>query len=276
MELKCIDEALLLVDLRLNTGERGLETYLHSFPIVTVPEVLTVQQAVSTLKPKAIYFEFDYPELQGLRELLKTRSEFPEIPVVMITSFHSENLAVWALRSRVWDYLVNPLDEREVIERVKLLKDGNSGKVQPPQPIIPKEVRFYNNRRHNKRTLAAVGYIYVNYSEKITLAQLAQLCKLCPAQFCVTFKRENGTTFQDFLLTHRIARARQLLGNTSLQITDVAYSVGFNDLSYFAKMFKRHVGLKPSAFQSDRYANGHLAARPLGEAPNNLAESMET
>lgn len=273
MQVSSIDGELLLVDFREKVDAQGIEAFLSASRVSPIHGVLNVQEAINTLKPRAIWFEYDYPELQGLRALLDTRKNFPELPIVMITGYHSENLAVWAFRNRVWDYLARPLSKRDLTSRIDLLKTRNSQQVLPPQSRIPKEVRFYE-KKQSRRTQPATNHIYTHYADKITLSTVATLCGLRPIQFCKVFKRENGTTFQGFLVAHRIGRASQLLASTSLQITDVAYLVGFNDLSYFSRMFKRHIGLKPSAFQCGQYAD--LEASPLGEASNNLAGSMKT
>lgn len=273
MQVSSIDNELLLVDFKEKVDVHGIVAFLSASRVSPIHGVLSVQEAIDTLKPRAILFEYDYPELQGLRALLDVRRSFPEIPIVMITSYHSENLAVWAFRNRVWDYLARPLNKRDLTSRIDLLKTRDRQEVLPPQSRIPKEVRSYGKNR-SRHTLPATNHIYANYAEKIELSTVAMLCGLRPIQFCKVFKRENGKTFQDFLVAYRIERASQLLVNTSFQITDVAYLVGFNDLSYFSRTFKRHMGLKPSAFQRGEYAN--LEASPLGEAPNNLAGSMKT
>lgn len=268
MKLKLIEETLILVDLKENTRESGLDVFLHQSKVSTIPRDVTIREAIYTCRPKAICFDFGYPELQGLRMLLRTRTESPEIPVLMVTALHSENLAVWALRNRVWDYLVEPLDGQEIISRIKLLSDGNGNEMLPPKTTIPKEVRFYK-KRHNKRTSVAINHIYANYSEKIRQSTLAELCDMGPIQFCITFKRENGITFQEFLLKHRIEKASQLLERASIQVTDVAYSVGFNDVSYFSRIFKRHLGVNPSQFQRRGYLESNfkhrMAAEPIAE-----------
>ena len=62
------------------------------------------------------------------------------------------------------------------------------------------------------------------------------------------FKEVHGTTFREFVIIHRIRRAEQMLCCANVSITDVAFSVGFNDLSHFAQMFRRHVGVRPSDY----------------------------
>jgi AraC-like DNA-binding protein len=179
----------------------------------------------------------------------------------MLTDYHSEPLAVWAFRTRVWDYLIKPLKPEEVIRRVtelfKLLSAGHSRETRIPQSSVhplPLEVRWSQGNGSDRAILPVVSYVEVHYPEKITLEEMARLCGLGPFQFSRLFKRLKGVTFQEFLLQHRIGKALMLLRNPRASVTDIAFAVGFNDLSHFARMFRRYVGLCPSKY---RRGNGN-------------------
>ncbi len=53
-------------------------------------------------------------------------------------------------------------------------------------------------------------------------------------------------TFRDYVVAYRLREACRLLENPTTSVSDVAYAVGFNDASYFSRMFKQRVGLAPS------------------------------
>lgn len=69
---------------------------------------------------------------------------------------------------------------------------------------------------------------------------------MSPSHFCRVFKLENGMTCVDFMLQKRIGQARTLLATTSVKET--AFAVGFNDPSYFSRVFRRQVGFCPSEY----------------------------
>ena len=101
-------------------------------------------------------------------------------------------------------------------------------------------------------TLApAVSYVAENYSEKLRLATAARLCDLSPFQFSRNFKKEHGFTFRDFVVRVRIHHAAELMKYSSVSVTEAAFVVGFNDLSYFARMFRRQHGVSPSHYRSE-------------------------
>ena len=100
------------------------------------------------------------------------------------------------------------------------------------------------------RTTAAVAHVAAHFAGKIELEQAAALCRLGATQFCRLFKMEHGESFGQFLLRFRLERACELLAHSDMLVKEVAYAVGFNDLSYFARAFKRQFGLCPRQFQT--------------------------
>ena len=70
-------------------------------------------------------------------------------------------------------------------------------------------------------------------------------------QFSRAFKREHGLTFREFLVRYRIDKARESLKNPRIRVLDSAFVAGFKDPSYFARLFKRYVGVPPSQYRLD-------------------------
>jgi AraC-like DNA-binding protein len=89
-----------------------------------------------------------------------------------------------------------------------------------------------------------------NYAEKLRMPEAARLCELSPFQFSRNFKKENGFTFRDFVVRVRIQRAAELIRQSKVSVTEAAFGVGFNDLSYFARMFRRQIGVCPSHYRT--------------------------
>ena len=78
---------------------------------------------------------------------------------------------------------------------------------------------------------------------------LADLCHVSPSEFSHAFRREQGTTFEHFLLEYRVAKARDFLAEPHMAISQVAYSAGFSDASYFSRVFRRLTGVTASEYQ---------------------------
>jgi AraC-like DNA-binding protein len=69
---------------------------------------------------------------------------------------------------------------------------------------------------------------------------------MSPFRFSREFKKTFGKTFRDYLIDYRLKEACRLLENPAATITDVTYAVGFNDPSYFSRVFKQRFGVTPS------------------------------
>ena len=94
-----------------------------------------------------------------------------------------------------------------------------------------------------------LSFIRGAHDRQITLEEMAAAADMSPQYFCTFFKQMADKTPLAYVNAYRIERAcRKLLG-TDLSITEIAYSCGFNDLSYFIKTFKAEKGMTPRAFR---------------------------
>lgn len=92
-------------------------------------------------------------------------------------------------------------------------------------------------------------FIRTNHNKQISLAGMAENAGMSLKYFCSFFKDMTGKTPVEYLNEYRIERATQKLLNSDQSVTDIAYSCGFNDLSYFIKTFKKIKGTSPGAFR---------------------------
>lgn len=92
---------------------------------------------------------------------------------------------------------------------------------------------------------AAKDYMDLNYTQSVTLDQLADLTRLSPNYLCVVFRRVVGKTPIQYLNDLRIQHACRLLGASCLNIAEVSLSVGIPDANYFARLFKQKTGFQP-------------------------------
>ncbi len=248
---------VLWVDLRSTQEQISFYHYLNrEWAVSRVSCIDKIDQKMSENSPGVVCFEYDYPDIPRLSALRQVRCLFPSIPIVMLTKQHSEALAIWALRVQVWDYLVQPFQPQELVASIATLlaADGLSKSEipYPPQRAsllsnpFPPEVRIQTAQP--KKTYPAELFVERHYHEKIYEEEVAQLCGLNAGTFSRHFKKEHKTTFREYLVNYRIFKARELLENPHVTVTDIAYTVGFNDPSYFTRMFRRVVGMSPSHY----------------------------
>ena len=244
---------LLWVDLTLSLKEAELPLgFQDYFNIRCCANPFDLDSVVVTRPPQVICFDFDYPDQAGLRLLLDTKRTHPSLPILMLTLQHSEALAIWAFRSKVWDYLVKPVPRYETDRCLRTLlamkRHGLTQQHRVPamqRHRLPEEVSV--RQRQTDPTLApAVYYVEKYYRAKLLIEDVAQVCGMSPFRFSRAFKESFGRTFRDYIVDYRLREACRLLENPRATVTDVAYAVGFNDPSYFARVFKQRVGEPPS------------------------------
>jgi len=96
------------------------------------------------------------------------------------------------------------------------------------------------------------AYMRDQLDQDISLNELANLLGLSRFHFCTAFRLATGQTPYETLITLRIERARELLGNPSSRITDVALAVGYSTPSAFSASFRKVTGTTPTDFRRRR------------------------
>ncbi len=95
-------------------------------------------------------------------------------------------------------------------------------------------------------------YINDQIDRNFTLAELAAIVNMSPNYFANLFKQSTGYAPHQYVIRHRIERAKQLLLLGKLTIADIAYSLGFAHQSHFNRHFKQLVGVTPKVFQKQK------------------------
>ena len=95
----------------------------------------------------------------------------------------------------------------------------------------------------------AVEFMRRNFTKKITIEDVAKHVYLSTSYFGKIFKNEMGCSFNEYLNRLRIEKSKQLLLQTDFQLVDIAGMTGFEDQSYFTKVFKRITGMSPNKYK---------------------------
>ena len=247
---------ILWIDLRYtkNTPVVGL-SLSEKFKLSVVTSGEDINKTIEVYQPDIICFDYDLPDQVGLSILSETKCRNSSIPFIMLTEDHSTDLAIWALRSRAWDYFVKPLDLKEFGASISMLLErmsANAGEGRDNfmlQPQVPSESRPYKSKSNTLSTIHAVNYVQQNLANKISVENVSKICGMSKSHFSRTFKKEHGVTFQEFLIQQRMNKAVELLKNSDFLVTQVALAVGYCELSNFTAAFQRLIGIRPSSFR---------------------------
>ncbi len=116
--------------------------------------------------------------------------------------------------------------------------------------------QFMDNMLENRTSMnvrlinKACVYITENFHKSISLEEVAQTVHLSPYYFSRIFKAEQGCNFVDFLTKVRIDKAKQLLQNPEQTVVRVASEAGYQDASYFCRVFRQEVGVTPNQYRT--------------------------
>ncbi len=108
----------------------------------------------------------------------------------------------------------------------------------------------YIDSKHSNIIHKSIQFVNQYYSEKITVDNMAKRVYLSTAYFSRVFKDETGISFHNYLNKIRIEKSKQILLETNLRIIDVSLMVGFEDQSYFTKVFNKLVGKTPFEYRA--------------------------
>jgi AraC family transcriptional regulator len=104
-----------------------------------------------------------------------------------------------------------------------------------------------------RRLYESREFIEASYAEKIDLAQMAGVACLSPHHFLRLFKQAFNQTPHQYLTSKRLDTARHLLSMTDDPVTDICFSIGFESLGSFSKLFHDRFGMSPSLFRKQKY-----------------------
>ena len=120
------------------------------------------------------------------------------------------------------------------------------------KPSEPSDDYPSNNSKDDTRIKTALLFIKTHYSEQITLDDVANEVNISKSECCRCFNRTLNLSPIDYLIRYRIYQAARLIITTKdkrLSVSDIALSVGFNNISYFNKMFKQYTSFTPKALK---------------------------
>jgi AraC-like DNA-binding protein/ligand-binding sensor protein len=139
---------------------------------------------------------------------------------------------------------------RELTERLHIIIDRMAGKIFSFQGI-----------RHASALRKAEGFIRENYTRKLSLEEIAGVSGLSAPYFSTIFREEMGENLSAYLNRLRVEKAAGLLTEGKAALNQIAEACGFEDQSWFSKIFKNYMGISPGRYREQGGANPEQYAR---------------
>ena len=108
----------------------------------------------------------------------------------------------------------------------------------------------------------ARAYIAGHHEDPVSLDEIAKAMHVSTFYFCKMFKKATGLTFTDYLGRIRVEKAKTLLLNPHLRVSEIAYTVGFQSLTHFNRVFRNLIGESPSHFRANESLSKRASAKP--------------
>jgi YesN/AraC family two-component response regulator len=194
------------------------------------------------------------PEMDGftMLRMIKTNLNISDVPVIMLTSKADVGNRLEGLERGADAFLAKPFNMEELhmnienlIHNRQRLKGKYSGAQQQTDKLEQPEVKG-NDEQLMERIMKAVNKNLSNSDFNVDM--LTQEVGISRAQLHRKMKEMTGISTSEFIRNIRLEQAARLLKEQKINVTQVAYTVGFSNLAHFSTIFRKHFGVAPSDY----------------------------
>jgi YesN/AraC family two-component response regulator len=204
-------------------------------------EAVTKEEAASLLDAHIDLALIDYslPDGNGFDVLQALREVKPGLPIIMMTAYSTENLAIKALRTGVTDYLKKPLSFAYLRGKLSEVLEGK------------KNEEFPESRERGEVFIMECIAVFIeeNYMKRLNRDKLAEKACMDRYKFSRLFRERFGQNIKSYLNGVRTQRAAELLNNRDLSIAEIAFSVGYGSVPHFYRVFREAFGTSPKEYR---------------------------
>lgn len=108
------------------------------------------------------------------------------------------------------------------------------------------------DRTYSKPVKESIELIEKHYSQNLSLEEICAKIAVSKNYFCYLFKRETGMSLWNYLTVVRLQHAKKLLEETELKSYEIAFQVGYDNPSYFSKIFKKYENMTPNEYRESK------------------------
>jgi signal transduction histidine kinase/DNA-binding response OmpR family regulator/streptogramin lyase len=227
--------------------KENLKTYYN---IIEAVNGLAGWQSTLSAHPDLVVSDINMPEMDGIELCKKITNDnrTKQIPVILLTAMAGEEEQLRGLETGASDYMVKPFNFEIMLSRINniLVRKvpvkhviGKSETAETTHVPTPDEIFMQKALNIVEMQLSNASFSVEELSRELCMNRVSVYRRV----FSLT-----GLTPIEFIRTVRLQRAAQLLTQTGMNITEVAYEVGFNNPKYFTKYFKMAYHMRPSAY----------------------------
>mgnify|MGYP002792456368 FL=1 len=192
--------------------------------------------------------DIEMPQGSGLDLFEWVKAYYPQTECIFVTCHDEYSYLRSAMQLGSCDYILKPVDYdqlketlKEIVQRIARREQSASRqRNDDPMPF-----HAPGTSSNNPYIASIITYISVHLTEPIAIADLAEVLHLNPQYVMRLFKKEMGCPILQYITAQRIALSVRYLEETNISVTDVAVLCGFDNYSYFTRIFKRFTNETP-------------------------------
>jgi signal transduction histidine kinase/DNA-binding response OmpR family regulator len=224
-------------------------------PHYTVYKAMNGEDGVSMAMrfvPNLILSDLMMPGIDGIQlvEKVKQDERTSHIPVILLTAKNEPQSKLMSLKSGVDDYLNKPFSTEELLVRIhNLIEQRKQLAIRFRERILVPITPSKEDSLDDKFLQKVRSVVEANMgSFTFSVEQLAEETNLSRTQLLRKLKALTGLSPNEFIKDLRLKKAADLIRQKADTITQIGYTVGFNDQSYFTKCFKKQFGVTPTEY----------------------------
>lgn len=203
-------------------------------------------RVVREKRPNILFTDIRMPDEDGLKMLAGLKTEFPDMQIAVLTGHRDFEYAQTAIRLGVSRFLLKPSKMSELEEALQFMT-AELDKLNLPEKN-EKEGAAENANSFIVRQ--AKAYISEHYAEHLSLQDVADHCYVSQWHLSKLLNHHLGQTLYDLLNNVRISKAKELLEEPSLRISEIAEQVGYTDTAHFSRVFKKIVSMSANEYRN--------------------------
>ena len=262
------DDEMIERTILYRTIHKNLKDRCEIFQAENGREALEIYEREKT---QIVILDIEMPGINGIEAAERIREKDRDTNIIFLTAYDEFSYAKKAITVRALDYLLKPYEEKELMlvleEAIRLTEEHENRlnrvqdavsqrtllkeKSQWPEdrPEEGEEPEELGKARMGKVTEMILNYIQKNYMYDISMQEVARVMNYSEAYFCKLFKQCFSKNFTSYLTEYRVAEAKKMLEEPTVNVKDVGKSVGYMDSNYFARVFKRITGQTPTEYR---------------------------
>lgn len=207
-------------------------------------------------KPDIVITDISMPQMDGLELSEKLLEINPDCYIVIVTGYREFDCAQRAVKIGVEDFLLKPIDMKEIAEITNKIK----GKILDKRGVISEKDDFKERVKLRNRVVKnALEYVDGNlFNPDLSLKTVAAAIYVNESYLSRVFKKEMKMSLIEYITKSRIKTSIKLINTTDLRVYEIAEAVGFKDSHYFSVCFKKQTGITIKEFKNNKKAMAQI------------------